>query len=194
MSEVDIVKGEEYGRPVREMRYNHGVYEMHGMRLISWIGILSARTWDATVLMNDDKIADFVRSTCVCQLFDNVVSTIYSMRIWENQTHFLFRGSTRFDSSTTEVHEVNYLGKLEKFRTRISGCCYNDLGVQNTSPRVFIVDMRCWVCHSAISALYASTYPCTYRLVPRRMQGLSQCPLHSSSILSEAPFLMPMHP
>lgn len=44
---------------------------------------------NTTVFMNNNKIGDVVRSASFCKFFDDIISPIYSMRVWEYKPHFL---------------------------------------------------------------------------------------------------------
>ena len=41
------------------------------------------------MLVHDYEISDVVRSACVCELFYDVVSAVYSMGVGKDQAHFL---------------------------------------------------------------------------------------------------------
>lgn len=41
------------------------------------------------MLMNNHQIRNLVRSTCLGQVLDDVVSSIYAMRVGKDETHLL---------------------------------------------------------------------------------------------------------
>lgn len=47
------------------------------------------RTWHTTMLVNNDEIGDLVGSASLSKLLDDVVSSIYSVRVGEDESHFL---------------------------------------------------------------------------------------------------------
>lgn len=80
MTEGDIMEGKEHSGAVREVRDNHGILRMYALdQSYTLHGTWRVRTWDASVLMKDDKIGYVVRSTCVRELLHNIVSAVYPM-------------------------------------------------------------------------------------------------------------------
>ena len=70
MAEEDVVQGEEHGGPVGEVGDDHSIR-------------------DASMLVQDYQVRDVVGATCVCELFDDVVSAVDAMGVGKDQAHFL---------------------------------------------------------------------------------------------------------
>lgn len=41
------------------------------------------------MFMYNNEVCYIIRSTRICKFFDDVVSSIYSVRVWEDETHLL---------------------------------------------------------------------------------------------------------
>ena len=74
MPKGDIVEGQAESRTVWQMRDDHGVR-------------------DTTVFMDHDEVRDFVCAASLDEFLHDVVSSVYSIGVGEDQTQFLLRVS-----------------------------------------------------------------------------------------------------
>ena len=77
MAKIDVVEREINGRPVGEVGDDEGV-------------------GSSAVFVHHNQIGDIVRSTCFSQFFNDVVSSIDTMGIREDESQFLRSGYVLF--------------------------------------------------------------------------------------------------
>jgi hypothetical protein len=77
------------------------------------------------MLMYHHQVRDLVRPTRLCQVLDDVVSSVYTVRVGEDEPHFF--------------------GELEEFRGRVARGGEEDFGVVDAGAGVFVVDVVGWI-------------------------------------------------